>query len=79
MDSIQASEAIQQMIKFIENEAEEREKELQKKGDAEYTAGILAFILESDALMTTAFAKIKEEYKGKMEQYQIQKQMWEAI
>ena len=29
--------------------------------------------------MTTAFAKIKEEYKGKMEQYQIQKQMWEAI
>ena len=31
-----------QMIKFIENEAEEKEKELQKKGDAEYTAGTLS-------------------------------------
>jgi len=65
MDSSDAQNQIKQMISFIANEAQEKAKEIEKKGEEEFT-------IEVHRLITDQQKKIRAGYEKKVKQIETQ-------
>jgi hypothetical protein len=79
MNESEAENAIQQMINFIDKEAQDRAEEIRKKTDEECTIGKayqLIYMLEKGNMISEARKKMKVEFEKRLEDYRVQKKMY---